>query len=210
MVVSIRTRQPGITGVDTGMARLSDVISSIHPASESPVPVPQALEAVHAGFPSVAQDYFDGDFSLDEHIIMHPDTTFIVTVAGDSMQNAGIWDGDLLVVDRALDPQDGDVVVAVLDDELTVKRLVMHGHTPVLHPENPAYPDFIPSPDQDLLIWGVVTGNYHWQRKTAQRHAEQPVPPSVTYPRAKSSGGTIVAPKHPGAYRHGGWGSRHV
>lgn len=209
MVVSIRTRQPGITGVDTGMARLSDVISSVHPASESPVPVPQALEAVHAGFPSVAQDYFDGDFSLDEHIIMHPDTTFIVTVAGDSMQNAGIWDGDLLVVDRALDPQDGDVVVAVLDDELTVKRLVMHGHTPVLHPENPAYPDFIPSPDQDLLIWGVVTGNYHWQRKTAQCHAKQPVP-SVTYPGAKSSGGAIVTPKHPGAYRHGGWGSRHA
>ena len=86
----------------------------------------------------------------------------------------------------------------------------MHGHTPVLHPENPAYPDFTPSPDQDLLIWGVVTGNYHWQRKTAQRHAEQPVPPSVTYPGAKSGGGAIVAPQHPGAYRHGGWGSRHA
>lgn len=122
-----------------GAIEHAGAVSAVRRADIHPSPVPQALEAVHAGFPSVAQDYFNGDFSLDEHIINHPDTTFVVTVAGDSMMNAGIWDGDLLVVDRALDPQDGDVVIAVLDDELTVKRLVLRGRTPILHPENPAH-----------------------------------------------------------------------
>ena len=74
--------------------------------------IPKALEAVHAGFPSVAQDYFDGDFSFDENVIIHPDTTFIVTVAGDSMQGAGIFDGALLIVDRSLPAQENDVVIA--------------------------------------------------------------------------------------------------
>jgi DNA polymerase V len=130
-----------------------------------PRPVPAAAESVHAGFPSVAQDYFAGDFSFDENVIIHPDTTFIITVAGDSMEGAGIFDGDLLVVDRSLHPEEGDVVIAILDSELTVKRLLMHGHTPVLHPENPRYPDFAPQENQSLEIWGVVTGNYHSQKR---------------------------------------------
>lgn len=125
-----------------------------------------ALEAVHAGFPSVAQDYFAGDFSFDEHIIRNPDTTFIITVAGDSMEGAGIWDGDLLVVDRSLEPQADDVVVAVLDDELTVKRLLLRGSTPILHPENPRYPDFSPENAEELVIWGVVIGNFHTQSRS--------------------------------------------
>lgn len=187
-----------------------NAVSSVWHTGVRPVPVPQALEAVHAGFPSVAQDYFNGDFSLDEHIIKHPDTTFIVTVAGDSMVNAGIWDGDLLVVDRGLDPQDGDVVIAVLDDELTVKRLVLHGRTPILHPENPTYPDFIPSPDQELLIWGVVIGNYHWQRKPRQRPQDRL--PQVTYPGDDRVQGPLQptdGPSHPDAYAYRGWGRRH-
>ncbi|KFI46845.1 Peptidase S24-like [Bifidobacterium bohemicum] len=129
----------------------------------APTPIPMALEAVHAGFPSVAQDYFAGDFSFDEHVIQHPDTTFIITVAGDSMQGAGIWDGDLLVVDRSLDPQPGDVVIAILDDELTIKRLIIEAGHPVLHAENQAYPDFIPAEAEELIIWGVVVGNFHSQ-----------------------------------------------
>ena len=118
--------------------------------------IPKALEAVYAGFPSVAQDYFDGDFSFDENVIIHPDTTFIVTVAGDSMQGAGIFDGDLLIVDRSL--------------ELTVKRLVIDQEgNPVLHPENPSYPDIHLYWEADALIWGVVLGNFHWQRAQTER-----------------------------------------
>lgn len=120
-----------------------------------------ALESVHAGFPSVAQDYMVADFSLDDHVIPHPETTFIVSVTGDSMQDAGIWDGDLLIVDRGLDPESGDVVIAALDGELTVKRLLVNGGGVLLHPENPLYDDIIVGEPQDLVIWGVVTGSYH-------------------------------------------------
>lgn len=140
-------------------------VTQIFRSTLAPIPVPAALESVHAGFPSVAQDYFAGDFSFDEHVIKHPDTTFIITVAGDSMEGAGIWDGDLLVVDRSLEPQAGDVVVAILDDELTVKRLIMRGSIPVLHAENPRYPDFMSSDAAELVVWGVVVGNFHPQSR---------------------------------------------
>lgn len=145
----------------------------VYRATSAPTAVPMALESVHAGFPSVAQDYFSGDFSFDEHIIEHPGTTFIVTVAGDSMQGAGIWDGDLLVVDRALTPQSGDVIIAVLNGELTVKRLLLQGSRPVLHAENPRYPDFRPSNDEELTVWGVVTGNFHSQRRAYRKPTTQ-------------------------------------
>lgn len=164
----------------------------------SPSPVPVALEAVHAGFPSVAQDYFNGDFSFDQNVIIHPDSTFIIHVAGESMTGAGIFDGDLLVVDRSLEPRQDDVVIAILNDEMLVKRLVRRdGHT-ILHAENPSYPDFIPQDGEDLVIWGVVTGNYHWQRvDTPGGFVSRPLP-QVTYPgrqgsSAKRGDGTATA-----------------
>ena len=126
--------------------------------------IPVALESVRAGFPSVAQDYAGGDLSLDERLVDHPESTFIVRVAGESMTGAGIFDGDLLVVDRSLEPRDGDVVVAVLDGELTVKRLLHDAHGWYLHAEHPGYPDFRPDRFGEGLIWGVVLGSCHPQR----------------------------------------------
>ena len=108
-------------------------------------------------------------FSLDAHVIEHPEYTFIVTVAGDSMEGAGIFHGDWLVVDRSLTPEDGDVVVAVLDGELTVKRLLSRDGRPMLHAENPRYPDFVPSEHGDVVIWGVVTGSFHPQRRLRRK-----------------------------------------
>ncbi|MCH4209169.1 LexA family protein [Bifidobacterium sp.] len=137
---------------------------SVRRMHRRPAPLPMALESIHAGFPSPAQDDFIDGFSFDEQVTAHPAATYIVTVAGDSMQNAGIWDGDLLVVDRALEARHGDVVVALLGGELTVKRLWLHDASPVLHAENPEYPDFHPAPDEDLAIWGVVTGSFHPQK----------------------------------------------
>ena len=115
------------------------------------------MESVHAGFPSPAQDDFAGSFSFDEQVTEHPCATYIVTVAGDSMQGAGIWDGDLLVVDRSLEARHGDVVVAMLGGELTVKRLWLHSGSPVLHAENPAYPDIEILEGMAFEVWGVVT-----------------------------------------------------
>lgn len=79
--------------------------------------------AVNAGFPSPAQDYYDGDLNLNEHLIRDPDTTFIVTVTGESMIQAGISPGDLLIVDRSLQAFGGSIVIAIFDGELTVKQL---------------------------------------------------------------------------------------
>ncbi|MCI1983853.1 MAG: S24 family peptidase [Bifidobacteriaceae bacterium] len=134
----------------------------------APVPlrIPRALEAVHAGFPSVAQDYFLHEFSFDGNVIKHPDTTFAVTVAGDSMEGTGIFDSDLLLVDRSLTAHDGDIVIAVVDGEMTVKRLCTPpGQRPYLHPENAKYPNIRIDDDTQLSIWGVVIGNYHFQYK---------------------------------------------
>lgn len=130
--------------------------------TDSPRPIPLALESVHAGFPSAAQDYFLDDFSFDEHVITHPSTTFAVVVAGDSMEGAGIYDNDILLVDRGLDPYDTDVVVAIVDADMTVKRLcVPASSSPYLHPENPKYPDINLNESSEISIWGVAIGSYH-------------------------------------------------
>ena len=135
-----------------------------HRRSARPRFLPVMFEAVHAGFPSVAQDYSGGELSLDDYLIDHPDTTVIIRVTGDSMTGAGIFDGDLLIVDRSLDPREGDVVVAVLDDDFTVKRLLRDVHGAYLHAENPNYPDIRPAFEGENIIWGVVTGSFHAQR----------------------------------------------
>lgn len=158
-------------------------VSAIYTPTAKPQLIPIALESVHAGFPSVAQDYFSGDFSFDEHVIVHPNSTFIVRVAGDSMTGAGIFDGDLVVVDRALLPIDGDVVIAVLDNELTLKRLRYNGQQTYLQAENPEYPDFHLQEGEELVIWGVVTGNYHWQRTDNNPHIGHTPAPHTTYPQ---------------------------
>ncbi|MCX8672181.1 translesion error-prone DNA polymerase V autoproteolytic subunit [Bifidobacterium sp. B4001] len=176
---------------------------------EHPSPVPQALEAVHAGFPSVAQDYFSGDFSFDQNVIVHPDSTFIIHVAGDSMTGAGIFDGDLLVVDRSLEPREGDIVIAILDDELLVKRLARRRGRTMLRAENPAYPDFMPQEGEELVIWGVVIGNYHWQRVDTRSGSRNGSPlPQVTYPghTPRGPGRTESRDRKP-VYPSTGWGS---
>lgn len=131
--------------------------------SKSDIPV--LSSAVRAGFPSPAEDYIEGNLDLNRHLIRHPAATFIVRVEGDSMTGAGIFSGDLLVVDRSLEPRDGHVVIAVVDGELTVKRLRRHtgegGNRWRLVAEHPDYPPIdMPGADEGgetSAIWGVVT-----------------------------------------------------
>ncbi|MDI2035950.1 LexA family protein [Paenarthrobacter nitroguajacolicus] len=117
--------------------------------------------AVAAGYPSPAQDYFDGRIDLNEHLVKDVTSTFIVRVTGQSMEGAGISDGDELVVNQALEPKDGSVVVAVLDGELTIKRLRITPTGVVLQADNPRFPDIEVPALSELTIWGVATRCLH-------------------------------------------------
>lgn len=128
------------------------------------VPLREAFEAVPAGWPSAAQDYYSGEIDLNEHLISDPAATYIVRVAGDSMVGAGISDGDELIVDRSKEPQYGDVVIAMLDGDLTVKRLQRTEAGVVLCAANPRYPDIVVEELSELRIWGVVTRCLHHVR----------------------------------------------
>jgi len=122
---------------------------------------PLFLSRVPAGFPSPAEDYVEGSLDLNEHLIAHREATFFVRVQGHSMTGAGIRDGDLLVVDRALEAADGDIVVAVVDGELTVKRLARRGGRVRLLPEHPGFEPIEFKDGQELVVWGVVTSVIH-------------------------------------------------
>jgi DNA polymerase V len=138
------------------------VIGLVDPNSDTLFPgIFVAPVAVPAGFPSPAQDYFTGRIDLNAHLMKDITCTFLVRVSGHSMAGAGISDGDELVVDRSLTPVDGNVVVAIIDGELTIKRLrLTHGHVR-LAAENPDYPDIIVPELAELTIWGVVTRCLH-------------------------------------------------
>ncbi len=111
---------------------------------------------IAAGFPSPADDHQEDSLDLNEYLVKHPAATFFVRVEGDSMTGAGIHHGDLLVVDRAIEPKAGHIVVAVVDGELTVKRLEAREGRLWLMPENPAYPPLEIREGMEFLIWGVV------------------------------------------------------
>jgi len=122
---------------------------------------PLFLGRVEAGFPSPADDYVESSLDLSEHLIENEEATFFVRVAGRSMQDAGIHDGDILVVDRLVEPKGGDVVVAALDGELTVKRYERQSGRPCLVPESEAHDPIPIEPGQELVVWGVVQHVVH-------------------------------------------------
>lgn len=138
-------------------------VAEIQAATATPTALPRPLfsSRVPAGFPSPAEDYQEPALDLNSHLIQHREATFFMRVQGHSMTGAGIHDGDLLVVDRVLEPKDGDIVIAVLDGELTVKRLRLNGDSVTLQAENPDYDDIVLSDLQELQVWGVVTSVIH-------------------------------------------------
>jgi len=116
---------------------------------------------VQAGMPTMADDYMEGRIDLHDYIVSHPAATFFVRVQGDSMLGAGIHEGDILVVDRSLEAREGSIVIAVLDGDLTVKRLRRRNGTVELVPENEKYPVIRVGAEQEFRIWGVVTTVVH-------------------------------------------------
>lgn len=117
------------------------------------------LSPVVAGYPSPAQDYTDDPLDLNEHLIANPAATFFVRASGESMRGAGIFDGDILVVDRSVTPCNGHVVVAVVDSEFTVKRYSCRNGTVRLLAANDACPPI--HAVSECVIWGVVTYSIH-------------------------------------------------
>ena len=123
--------------------------------------VPMYSNKVAAGFPSPADDYLEDKIDLNQYLVKHPAATFLVRASGESMINAGIFPDDILVVDRSLKAEDGKVVIAVVDNELTVKRYRKRGKNIVLEPENEAYDPIIISEESEAFVWGVVTNVIH-------------------------------------------------
>lgn len=150
------------TTFHTGRHASRDLLSLVHPNKEL-FQRQRALlrRTASAGFPSPADDYVEQRLSLDDHLIRHKESTFFMRVAGDSMRGMGIFDGDLLVVDRAVAATHGCVVIAVVDGGFTVKQLLHTPQGPVLRAAHPDYPDTLLRPEQDFAIWGVVQWNVH-------------------------------------------------
>lgn len=121
----------------------------------------QVAGSVVAGFPSPAEQYLEPPLDLNELLVKRPAATYFVRVEGDSMVGKGIYDGDLLVVDRSLDPKDGDVVIANIDGEFTVKTLRKKIGKIGLQPENPKYPTIVLKGASELKVFGKVTAVIH-------------------------------------------------
>jgi len=122
---------------------------------------PLFLSLVSAGFPSPADDYIEKNLDLNEHLVKHPAATFFVRVEGNSMVNAGIRSGDILIVDRSLEPSDKKIIIAVINGELTVKRIRMRNETLYLMPESEGFQAITVTGEMDFQIWGVVTYVIH-------------------------------------------------
>ena len=117
--------------------------------------------SIPAGFPSPAQDYIEETLDLNEFLIAHPSATYFVRVEGFSMVDAGIFPSDILIVDRSLEPAHKKIVIAIVDGELTVKRLWQENNKWYLMPENSEFPTLEITKDMDFTVWGVVVYSLH-------------------------------------------------
>jgi DNA polymerase V len=127
------------------------------PEDSAPLEIVLAQTGISAGFPSPADDFKEFKISLDKTLVKNKEATFYAKVSGQSMVGAGIDDGDLLVVDKSLEPQHNSIAVCFIDGEFTVKRLKVSGGDVYLQPENPAYNPIKITESNDFQVWGIVT-----------------------------------------------------
>ncbi len=131
------------------------------PGFETKMEINFAGFSVPAGFPSPADEYLEPKLDLNQLLIKHPTATFFVRVQGNSMINAGIHNGDILIVDRALEPKNGDIAICVIDGEFTVKRLQIISDELYLASENGDFKPIKVTEFQDFKVWGVVSFVIH-------------------------------------------------
>lgn len=136
------------------------MIDTGHFAALEPVncEFPLILHRVSAGFPSPAADYVERSLDLNTFMVQHKEASFFFRVTGESMSGAGILDDDIVLVDRSLNAGHGDIVLAVIDGEYTLKKLFKKLGRVELHPDNPAYKPIVLNDGNELQIWGVVVG----------------------------------------------------
>ncbi|MCX7876979.1 MAG: translesion error-prone DNA polymerase V autoproteolytic subunit [Melioribacteraceae bacterium] len=135
----------------------SKVIDIYSALTDSELELPVVSGGISAGFPSPALDFVDISIDLNKHLIKHPSATFYGRVKGHSLKNAGIDDGDLLIIDRSLEPQSGKIAVCYIDGEFTAKRIKIKKNEIWLMPENENYSPIKVDKDNDFLVWGIVT-----------------------------------------------------
>ncbi len=139
------------------------------PDTDTRMALPCADGGIQAGFPSPAQDYINEYIDLNRELVPHPAATFYGRVSGDSMIEEGIEQGDLLVIDRSLEPADGDLAVCCLDGEFTLKRIKLTPGAIWLIPSNESFDPILVTPDQRFEVWGVVTHTIKNNRRPASR-----------------------------------------
>lgn len=127
------------------------------PDLENQIELPYISSGIKAGFPSPAADFDESKISLDNVLVKNKEATFYAKASGNSMTGAGIDDGDILVIDRSLEPKNNKVAVCFIDGEFTVKRIKIEEEAVFLMPENPNYKTIKIAPENDLIIWGIVT-----------------------------------------------------
>lgn len=125
--------------------------------TDAKLALPYTEGGISAGFPSPALDFMEQRIDLNVHLIKHPSSTFYGRVKGQSLKDAGIDDGDLLIIDKSLEPVHGKIAVCFIDGEFTAKRIHFQGDELWLKPENPAYPSIKVIEEHHLIVWGVVT-----------------------------------------------------
>ena len=140
---------------------MSSIISLAHPVlvADAPLLARLLISRVCAGFPSPAEDLGAQRIDLTQVLITHPQATYLLRAQGHSMVQAGIFDNDIMVVNRAIKPRHKHIVVAVVDGEFTVKRLYQQGGRIKLQAANPTFPDIVPHDGQLIEVWGVVTAS---------------------------------------------------
>lgn len=150
-------------------------VSIFRPEMAAHVRLPLAEMGVQAGFPSPAQDYLSESIDLNHELVLHPASTFYARVSGNSMIGEGIDDGDLLVIDRSIEPADGDLAVCCVDGDFTLKRLSLVRGEVWLIPSNEAFDPILVTPDSKFEVWGVVTHTIkQHHRARTKKHKNMP------------------------------------
>lgn len=134
-----------------------DKLTFFVPKTDKNLEMPFILGGIKAGFPSPAADFDETRISIDQIVVKHKEATFYAKANGNSMIGAGIDDGDILVIDRSLEPRDGKIAVCFIDGEFTVKRIKVESDCVYLMAENSKYQPIKVTEENELIIWGIVT-----------------------------------------------------